>query len=108
MSNPWQITQGLREPRPEKWDLQQGIRQWVADQTGIPNVGFTNLMQASHDDLMLLAMAMGYKPPQWAEDRLRSAFAERARLHETARLEREAREAIQQGRPIFLHDDSES
>jgi hypothetical protein len=69
-----------------KGPLIAGIRQWVEQRTGLTMVGFAYIHQLTYDDLLLLALAMGYPPTEaerrridWTEQQGIQKAAEHAR-----------------------------
>jgi hypothetical protein len=92
----WAVT------RADKADLERGVQDWVAKKTGIPNVRFSYLHHLTTDDLTLLAMAMGYKPPELREAIIRKRFAREAEECALATAKWKARKAVQDGTAIPL------
>jgi hypothetical protein len=93
-----------KEAWPDKSNLQDGITEWVRQRTGINNASFRYLSQMTLDDLILLAMAIGYKPPQRTEEILRANFQRLADEAERQRLKYEASNAVRYGKALELPD----
>lgn len=86
----------------EKSDLAAGILQWVRHQTGIDNARLAYLHQLTRDDMILMAMAIGFVPPPRVEKVIRDHYvslAEQAALREA---KWEAADAVRNNLPIAL------
>jgi hypothetical protein len=92
------IVWNTQDKRVDKADLQAGILQWVRQQTGIANASLSYLHSLTIDDLTLIAMAVGFKPPEMVERNVRAKFRRRA----IDNAKHAAADAVRYGRPIPL------